>query len=132
MDRSPADSTVLLDRTAIALSGLCVLHCLAMPLVLVLLPFLGQFTEDHFHLQMLAVVTPASMIALGIGYRQHRHPAVPAAAFIGLLLLLLGATWVHSEIGVVADRVVTIAGSSILAMAHFYNSYLRKFCRASS
>lgn len=131
MDRSPVEPTGLLDRAAIALSGLCVLHCLAMPFVLLLLPFLGQFAEDHFHLQMLAVVTPASILALGLGYRRHRHPGVPAAGVIGLLLLLVGATWAHSEIGIVADRVITIAGSSILAVAHFYNSRLRKYCRAS-
>lgn len=131
MDRSPAESTGLLDRTAIALSGLCVLHCLSMPFVLVLLPLLGQFTEEHFHLQMLAIVAPASTIALGLGYRRHRHPGIPAGGVIGLLLLLVGATWAHSEIGIVADRVITIAGSSILAVAHFYNSRLHKYYRLS-
>ena len=114
-----------------ALSGLCVLHCLALPFLLMALPFLGQFTEDHFHLQMLLLVTPASTIALGLGYRRHRRLALPSAGIIGMLLLLAGATWIHNDIGLVADRIITITGSSFLAVAHFYNSRLARACPAT-
>jgi hypothetical protein len=122
MDRSTSDSAGLLDRAAIALSGLCVLHCLAMPFVLLALPFLGQLTEGHFHLQMLVVVVPVSSIALGLGFRRHRRLSVMIAGGIGLLLLFVGGTWMHNEIGILADRATTIAGSLLLASAHFYNS----------
>ena len=122
MDRSTSDSASLLDRAAIALSGLCVLHCLAMPFVLLALPFMGQLTEGHFHLQMLVVVVPVSSIALGLGFRRHRRVSVMVAGGIGLLLLFVGGTWMHSEVGILADRATTIAGSLLLASAHFYNS----------
>ena len=122
MDRSTSDSASLLDRAAIALSGLCVLHCLAMPFVLLALPFMGQLTEGHFHLQMLVVVVPVSSIALGLGFRRHRRMPVMVAGGIGLLLLFVGGTWMHSEVGILADRATTIAGSLLLASAHFYNS----------
>ena len=122
MDRSTSDSASLLDRAAIALSGLCVLHCLAMPFVLLALPFLGQLTEGHFHLQMLVVVVPVSSIALGLGFRRHRRLSVMVAGGIGLLLLFVGGTWMHNEVGILADRATTIAGSLLLASAHFYNS----------
>ena len=131
MDRSTSDSTTYLDRAAIALSGLCVLHCLAMPVLLMLLPFAGQLTEDHFHLQMLALVVPASSIALGLGFRRHRNAAIVFAGITGMLFLLVGATWAHNEIGIVADRVITITGSSILAIAHFYNSRLSRCAQPS-
>ncbi len=98
------------------------LHCLAMPLVLILMPFLGQFSEDHFHLQMLIVVIPASSLALLLGFRRHRKAAVLIAGFAGMTLLIVGATWVHSEFGVLADRVTTIAGSTMIAAAHYFNS----------
>ena len=131
MDRSTSDSTGYLDRAAIALSGLCVLHCLAMPLLLMLLPFTGQLTADHFHMQMLALVVPASGIALGLGFRRHRNAGIVFAGFAGLLLLFVGATWAHNDIGIVADRVMTVTGSSVLAVAHFYNSRLSR-CGQSS
>jgi hypothetical protein len=122
MDRSTSDSSSLLDRAAIALSGLCVLHCLAMPFVLLALPFLGQLTEGHFHLQMLVVVVPVSSIALGLGFWRHRRISVMVAGGVGLLLLFVGGTWMHNEVGILADRATTIAGSLLLASAHFYNS----------
>jgi hypothetical protein len=131
MDRSTSDSTGYLDRAAIALSGLCVLHCLAMPFLLMLLPFAGQLTADHFHLQMLVFVVPASSIALGLGFRRHRNAGIVFAGTAGMLLLFVGATWAHNEIGVVADRVMTITGSSVLAIAHFYNSRLSRCAQSS-
>ena len=129
MDRSTSDSASLLDRAAIALSSLCVLHCLAMPFVLLALPFLGQLTEGHFHLQMLVVVVPVSSIALGLGFRRHRRMSVMVAGGVGLLLLFVGGTWMHSEVGILADRATTIAGSLLLASAHFYNSRFSR-CQA--
>jgi len=131
MDRSTSDSTGHLDRAAIALSGLCVLHCLATPLLLMLLPFAGQLTADHFHLQILVLVVPASSIALALGYRRHQNAGLVFAGFAGMLLLFVGATWAHNEIGIVADRLITIAGSSILAIAHFYNSRLSRCAQSS-
>ncbi len=131
MDRSTSESTTYLDRAAIFLSGLCVLHCLAMPILLMLLPFAGQLAEDHFHLQMLALVVPASGIALGLGFRRHRNAGIVFAGVAGMLLLFVGATWVHNEIGILADRVITITGSSILAIAHFCNSRLSRCAQPS-
>ena len=130
MDRSTSDSASLLDRAAIALSGLCVLHCLAIPFVLLALPFGGHLTEGHFHLQMLVIVVPVSTLALSFGFRRHRRLPVLVAGAAGLLLLFIGGTWMHSEIGIVADRATTIAGSLILASAHFYNSLFSRSLRA--
>ena len=61
-----------LDGAAVALSALCLIHCLALPIVVAGLPFLAQFAEGHLHLQMLVVVLPLSVVALGLGYRRHR------------------------------------------------------------
>jgi hypothetical protein len=129
MDRSTSESAGILDRAAIALSGLCVLHCLAMPLVLLALPFVGELTPGHFHLQMLVVVVPVSTIALSLGYRRHRRMSILIAGGVGLAMLFVGGTWMHSEIGIIADRATTIAGSLVLASAHFYNSRFSR-CRS--
>jgi len=132
MDRSTADSASLLDRAAIALSGLCVLHCLATPLVLLMLPLLGQFSDSHFHLQMLVVVVPVSALALSLGYRKHRRSSVLVTGAAGLLLLYIGGTWMHDEYGIFADRASTIAASLLLATAHYFNSRFSRRCRISA
>ena len=130
MDRSTEhSSTALLDRIAIAMSGLCMLHCLALPIVLLTMPILGELGTGHFHLQSLVFVMPVSVVALLLGYQRHLHTGILAWGVLGLGLLVFGATWAHDEIGVLADRLSTIAGSIILASTHYANSRLSRRCR---
>jgi uncharacterized membrane protein len=122
MDQSMSKSTNWLDGAAVGLSALCLIHCLALPLVVAGLPFLAQFAEGHLHAQMLVVVLPLSFIALGLGYRHHRNSNIVAAGAVGMLVLTIGATVAHDNLGLAADRLFTIVGALVLATAHFYNS----------
>jgi len=111
-----------LDGAAVGLSALCLIHCLALPLVVAGLPFLAQFAEGHLHKQMLVVVLPLSIIALGLGFRHHRNSRIVVTGIVGMTLLSIGATVAHENWGLLADRSFTIFGALILATAHFYNS----------
>ena len=111
----------LLDKIAVALSGLCLLHCLLLPFAVALLPFLGQLSGDHFHEELLLFVVPVSLIALAAGFRRHKHPEVLYFGGIGLVILILGGTYVHEAYGDIPDRIVTVAGSIILAFTHYRN-----------
>lgn len=111
-----------LDTAAVGLSALCLIHCLALPLVVAGLPFLAQFAAGHLHAQMLVVVLPLSIVALGLGYRHHESRRILAGGIFGMLLLTLGATIAHQQLGLAADRAFTIAGALILATAHYFNS----------
>ncbi len=122
MDQNISKSTGWLDGAAVGLSALCLIHCLALPLLVAGLPFLAQFSEGHLHAQMLVVVIPLSVVALGLGFRHHRSKRILFAGAIGMLTLIVGATLAHSQLGLVADRIFTIAGAIVLASAHFYNS----------
>jgi hypothetical protein len=115
-------STNWLDGTAVGLSALCLIHCLALPLLVAGLPFLAQFAEGHLHAQMLVVVLPLSTVALGLGFRHHRSVRIVATGFVGMSLLTIGATVAHSQLGLAADRTFTIIGALIQASAHYYNS----------
>lgn len=131
MDNSSGPSEVL-DRVAVALSGLCLLHCLALPLVIAILPFLGQWRDDHFHLQMLIVVVPVSVIALGLGFRRHRHAGVIALGVVSLIVIVIGGTIAHDSYGLVADRALTIVGSLALAFTHYRNFRLSRHVATSA
>ena len=50
--------TALLDRSAILLSMICVVHCLALPVAIVILPALSAywFADEYFHLLALYLV----------------------------------------------------------------------------
>ena len=131
MNQHTQKSPDWLDGAAVALSALCLVHCLVLPLVVVGVPFLAQFAETHLHYQILVIVIPLSVFALGIGYRRHRNPRILAGGALGMLLLIIGATVAHTHLGLAADRLFTITGSLVLATAHFFNSYRKKLANSS-
>jgi hypothetical protein len=132
MNQTPTKSTDWLDGTAVGLSGLCLLHCLALPFVVGALPALLPLAEGHLHVQMLFIVVPLSVVAIGTGFAGHRNLCVVLGAVAGLALLGIGATVAHNSLGIVADRVFSISGAVVLAIAHLYNGLLARRHRASS
>ncbi|MGI9272825.1 MAG: MerC domain-containing protein [Woeseiaceae bacterium] len=131
MNQDTQKSADWLDGAAVVLSALCLVHCLALPLIVAGVPFLAQFAETHLHFQVLVIVIPLSVVALAIGFRRHRDSRILAGGALGMLLLIIGATVAHTELGLLADRLFTIAGSLMLAAAHFFNSYRKKFANSS-
>jgi hypothetical protein len=120
----------LLDRFAILTAGLCMLHCLAMPLLLVLIPVLASTTmaENSFHRTMLLFVLPASSIALLIGCRRHKDLRVLALGLSGLAQIVAAAYFGHDWLGETGEKAITVVGSALLAAGHLRNYRL---CRCA-
>ena len=130
MNKTPATTiapkTALFDRTAICLSGLCLLHCLAVPLLVGALPALLPLADERLHTQLLLLVVPLSLIALCFGYARHRSARIAACIVTGLLLLGVGATLADALFGEGGERACTVAGALILAIGHFFNTALAR------
>jgi len=107
-----------LDKFAVFLSGVCVLHCLITPVLITLLPIftLNTFVEDLlFHKLMLWLVLPTSCIALSIGCRKHRDIWIASSGIIGMTLLVLIAFLGHDMLSSTGEKIATsIAVSHIL------------------
>ncbi|MEX2494844.1 MAG: MerC domain-containing protein [Woeseia sp.] len=131
MDNSARKNLPVLDRVAVLLSGICLLHCLALPFLLLALPVLNELASDHLHAQMLLVAIPISVIALALGFRRHENPYVIAFGTLGMALLVIGGTVVHSRYGLAADRTFSVSGALVLAVTHYFNSRLAHYssCR---
>lgn len=125
-DPNSAKSTEWLDGAAVLLSALCLVHCLLLPFIVAGLPLLAQFSGGHLHAQMLVVVVPLSVVALGLGFRGHQNRRIIAIGATGLLLLIVGATLAHEYLGIFSDRLLTTAGALVLAMAHYHNTVLAR------
>jgi hypothetical protein len=123
----PAARPRLADLTGIALSFTCLLHCLALPLLLLLAPALSRWIAlpEGIHAAILLLALPAAAVAMRDGWRQHRRivPAMLAAA--GLVLLALGLSahegWIEAANSEAADRLLTSIGALTLAAAHLVN-----------
>lgn len=112
-----------LDTAAVFLSGVCMLHCLALPIALTVLPIvnISLLDETTFHLIMMAGILPISVIALSIGCRQHKDKLTLFLGGIGLFILTTTAIFGHAWLGLLGERIATSIGGLILAAAHIQN-----------
>ncbi|CAA0124402.1 Uncharacterised protein [BD1-7 clade bacterium] len=113
-----------LDKTAGSLAILCAVHCFSTPLALTLLPTLAATAmgDEGFHLWMLGIVIPLSILALWIGYQKHRNRQVFFFALPGLFMLLLAGIAGHSWLNESAERIITLAGAALLSISHLLNT----------
>lgn len=123
----PAARPRLADLTGIALSFACLLHCLALPLLILLAPALSRWIAlpEGVHAVILLLALPAAAIAMRDGWRRHQQlmPAILAAIGLGLLALGLSAHegWIAAANPEAADRLLTSVGALTLATAHLVN-----------
>jgi hypothetical protein len=111
------------DRIAIALSTVCIVHCLAMPLLVAVLPIaaLSLGDDTHFHGLMLWLVVPTSVVGFGLGFRVHRHPGIVGAGAVAVAILAAAALWGHSNWNPLAEVAANVTASLALAGAHWRN-----------
>lgn len=111
------------DRIAIALSTICIVHCLAMPFIIALLPVtaLALGGDGHFHTLMLWFVVPTSVLGFGLGFRVHRRTGIVLLGVVAIAGLAVTALWGHSAWDPSVETLVNIAASVVLAAAHWRN-----------
>ena len=111
------------DRIAIALSTICIVHCLAMPFVIAVLP-VAAFTvggDGHFHSLMLWFVVPTSVLGFALGFRVHRRTDIVVLGAVAIGTLAAAALWGHSAWDPSVEVLVNVAASVVLAAAHWRN-----------
>jgi hypothetical protein len=111
------------DQIAIALSAVCLVHCLALPVLVAVLPLaaLTLGASGHFHGVMLWLVVPTSVAGLGLGFRVHGRAGIVLAGACGVAMLAAAALWGHAAWDAVLETVVSVVGSLVLAAAHWLN-----------
>ena len=112
-----------LDRVAIALSTICIVHCLAMPLLIAVLPVaaLAIGGDGHFHSLMLWFVVPTSVLGFGLGLRVHRRIDIVVMGAVAIAALAAAALWGHSAWDPSLEVTANVAASVLLAAAHWRN-----------
>lgn len=121
-------SVPLVDRFAIGLSALCVVHCLLMPVLVVVSPHLAKslIGSEALHLWLVYAVIPSSLFALTMGCTQHRRGLLILIGGIGLSFLGLGIAIESTGLSHVWEQIFTVSGAILIAFAHVRNF---KHCR---
>ena len=112
-----------LDRAALGASALCLVHCLALPLIIAALPALSHLLSlpELIHFWILLFAVPTAGLAFVTGRNRHgaTYPLIVGA--FGLVALAIGVAFASTRL----ETPVTVTGSLLLAAAHIANWRLR-------
>lgn len=103
------------------ISGLCLIHCLAGPVLLVLgITTVGHahLDEHAFHFTLLAPILFVAAWSIPRGLRAHHHKTPATLTVTGITCLVLGLLFI--EISLLAS----VLGSMLLLTAHLNNRHL--------
>ncbi|MCO7188089.1 MULTISPECIES: MerC domain-containing protein [unclassified Pseudoalteromonas] len=112
-----------LDRYAISLSAMCVIHCLFVPLLVALLPAFGAtfFSDEAFHRWLLIGVLATSSSALFLGCKKHNQWRILGYGTAGIGVLFFAAFFAHDLMAEEGEKLLTILGSVLLVISHYKN-----------
>ena len=113
------------DLLGIGASTLCVLHCLATPLLVVALPVLEVY-ERHTHAAFALAILAIGLLAFWPGYLSHRRLWIVASGWFGLGLMSLCVSAPEGLLTEPMEAAATVAGGATLVFAHLRNVF---FCR---
>ena len=107
-----------LDRMAIGLSGLCVVHCLATTVLLALVSAAGGLIGAAWiHELGLGLAMIMGILSLGRGIMEHGFAMPSAVGGLGLGVMAGALTMPHNG----TEALYTVVGVAILALGHRLN-----------
>jgi hypothetical protein len=110
--------TDAIDRLAIGLSGLCVVHCIASAVFVAMLASAGGLILDPIvHEIGLMVALVLGVVGLGRGVLEHGFMMPAAIGSLGLGMMAGALTMDHGG----GSTVYAIVGVAILALGHDLN-----------
>ena len=109
-----------LDQFGILISSICLVHCLALPILLALLPAWAPLLppDSWVHPLLIGVALPVTGLALLRGFHAHRDRRAALYGIVGLALVAIAAFLVTAPL---AEAGLTVVGGLFVAMAHVTN-----------
>lgn len=107
-----------IDRLAMTVSGMCLLHCLASALLLGTMSAVGGFLGSPLvHELGLALAIVLGVVALGRGISAHRRFLPPAIGALGIGAMIAALALPHGG----SEIIATMIGVVLLAVGHYLN-----------
>ena len=109
------------DKISICLSVCCILHCIALPIIILIIPSFASFwiNDEKIHLYLVLLAIPISLFTMIKSFKLHTSYKCMSLAGVGLLLLI-SAIYMH-DLGEMFEKSFTILVATILSMGHFLN-----------
>nr|WP_310524161.1 MerC domain-containing protein [Polymorphobacter sp.] len=114
----PQRFSSFLDKSAMTLSGLCLVHCLAGTLLLTVFAASGDWLGHNVHFIGLLIAMPLAIIALWRGIAIHGRIGVGLLGALGIILMAASLFIAHGDAG---ELLLSVLGVSLLGLAHLWN-----------
>ena len=117
-----------MDKLGIWASSMCALHCLALPVLIPLLPYIGAsfFAQGWFERTILSISMIVGFWALLSGFYRYHRQLYP------LFSLTLGGLiyWNKGMFGDAYEPFTIAVGAALIVGAHIANLKLCRSCRS--
>jgi len=119
------------DRLGVWMSSLCVIHCIATPVLISLSAVWAHFlpSEERTHRSLAVVIATLGALALVRGYRSHRSLRVLLLMIAGLACIFATAWWGDRLPSHRCEVLITLCGSCLMIAAHRLNHTFCRNCR---
>ena len=122
-------SSARLNMYAVGLSTLCLIHCIAFPVLVTVMPVAAQAAENELlHRILVIVAVPVSLRVVWRALPVDGNRLFVGAALGGLGLLLLAA---FMEAVSAYEQPITVAGGVLLGSAHLWH-WMRRCGRSGT
>lgn len=127
MSRLSKFGASLLNFMSVAGPVICIIHCLAAPVVLAVLPFLNiGHCHDSNENWLTAAIIGICLLAIVPSYFKHRNLSVIWLMLAGFVFVIAGA-FAEEKLGTIGHSVASVLGSICLITASLRNrSYLKE------
>lgn len=118
----------LFDKMGIAITSLCAIHCILLPVILPALPLFGlSALHNHaFENIVLLITIILGFITLFIGFHRYHRKIYPFyALFIGTFIY-----WNKDTFGHDYEHAIIFVGAALVVLAHVMNMRLCKSCQS--
>lgn len=129
MDSNSPQIRSLADRLGIAAAAACALHCVALPVLLLVGASVPAFLGESFHRAMLLLIVPSALVAFTLGCWRHRDRYVVLLGVVGVIGIVISGLFLHDILGETGEKVATLISAAVLIAGHVRNFRL---CRADT
>ena len=115
------------DFLGVGLSLLCLVHCLALPVLIAFAPVLLKNLpgDDVTHRALAVVIGMVGFLAFRSGYKVHRRRWLLGLFVLGLILISVAAVLGDAVLTSYGEAAITVCGGLMLVTAHLFN---HSFC----
>jgi len=115
-----------LGKLSVIASAVCLIHCIALPLLLPILPLIGMsfLSSEKVEIWIMIGVLFAAGASLLIGFFKYHQKLFPVYLFAVSAVLMIYSRTLQHDMG----HFVLAAGAIFMTMAHIANIRLCKTC----